>query len=103
MLITFRIYAVSIRFYQLCRKLVLPAELKSQLVRASSSVSLTLAEGYGRIYAREKIRFYRISLGSLRECQAVFALGEVTDPEVLDLADYLGASLYKLANKPLSR
>ena len=99
MLINFRIYAASIKFYKLCRKLVLPPELKGQLLRASSSVSLSVAEGYGRIYPREKIRFYRISLGSLRECQAVFALGEISDPEVLDLADYLGASLYKLANK----
>ena len=99
MLINFRIYAASIKFYQKCKTLVFPPELKGQLLRASSSVSLSLAEGYGRIYAREKIRFYRISLGSLRECQAVFALGEISDPEVLDLADYLGASLYKLANK----
>ena len=89
MLINFRIYAASVKFYQLCKRLPLPPELKSQLARASSSVSLTLAEGYGRIYPREKIRFYRISLGSLRECQAVFALAEITDPVVLDLADYL--------------
>jgi len=68
------------------------------LVRASSSVSLSIAEGYGRIYKGEKKRFYRIGLGSLRECQAVLELAQIDDPALIDLADYLGAGLYKLCN-----
>jgi four helix bundle protein len=39
----------------------------SQLVRAVDSISANIAEGYGRYGKREKIHFYRISFGSLRE------------------------------------
>ena len=98
MLKSFRIYAASVTFYKQCKALPLAPELKDQLARASSSVSLSIAEGYGRIYKREKKRFYRIGLGSLRECQAVLELADVKAPRLLDLADYSGAGLYKLCN-----
>ena len=54
MLKNFRVYALSIQFYRRCKALDLAPELKDQLARASSSVSLSIAEGYGRIYKKEK-------------------------------------------------
>lgn len=48
-----------------------PAEEKygicSQLRRAVTSISFNLAEGSGRSYYREKIRFIEIANGSLKE------------------------------------
>ena len=99
MLSNFRVYQASIEFYQGCRKLSLPSELKDQLNRASSSVSLNLAEGYGRISKGDKKRFYRIALGSLREGGAVFDLAGVRDPSLLALADYMGGGIYKLITR----
>ena len=41
--------------------------LGNQLVRAADSVSLNIAEGYGRHFYKEKIKFYYYSRGSLLE------------------------------------
>lgn len=39
-----------------------------QIVRAMDSISANIAEGFGRHYKKDKIRFYRIARGSLKEC-----------------------------------
>ena len=96
MLSNFRLYTTAIRFYQLCKPLRLPAYAKDQLLRASSSVGNNIGEGYGRITTKEKKRFYRIALGSVRECQTIFLQEQITDASLLDLADFLGGGLYKL-------
>ena len=44
--------------------------LKDQIDRASASVVLTLAEGWGRWQAREKAHYYCISRGSVVEVRA---------------------------------
>ena len=38
-----------------------------QFVRAVDSISANIAEGFGRFNKKEKIHFYRISFGSLKE------------------------------------
>lgn len=38
-----------------------------QFVRSTDSISANIAEGFGRYSKKDKIRFYRISLGSLEE------------------------------------
>lgn len=96
MLKDFRVYRVAIRFYQLCKQLDLPPNSKDQLLRASSSVGRNIGEGYGRILPRDKKRFYRIALGSVRECATVFEQECVSDGVLLDLVDFLGGGLYKL-------
>ena len=96
MLKNFRIYVAAIRFYHLCKPLRLPAHAKDQLLRASSSVGNNVGEGYGRIGIKDKKRFYRFALGSLRECQTIFAQEQIVDPTLLDLADFIGGGLYKL-------
>ena len=96
---TIKIYQASKNFYQQCCHLSLPYELKGQLSRASASIALNIAEGYGRISKKDKKRFYRIALGSLRECSAVLDLANIQDPNLLTTADYLGGGLYKLINR----
>ena len=39
----------------------------SQIVRSIDSISANIAEGFGRYWKKDKIRFYRISSGSLSE------------------------------------
>ncbi|KAF0244289.1 MAG: Ribosomal protein [Planctomycetota bacterium] len=46
--------------------------LLDQLLRASTSVVLNIAEGAGEHSPREKARFYRMSLRSATECSAIF-------------------------------
>ena len=96
MLQNFRTYQLSIQYYKLTQKLVLPRHLKDQMNRASSSVCLNLAEGSGKRTSKDKIKFYSISLGSLRECQAIIDLSNNIDPQIVKLADHIGACLYKL-------
>ena len=96
MLITFRTYQLSITFYYRCRELSAPAFLKNQLLRAASSVSLNLSEGSAKSSVRDRRRFYSMALASLRECQTVLELNQTQVPALVDLADHLGASLYRL-------
>ena len=67
----FRIYDLAISFYRACKAVQLPGFLKTQLMRASSSVALNLSEGNGRTSIAERRQFFSIAMGSLRECQAV--------------------------------
>jgi four helix bundle protein len=96
MLADFRLYTAAVRFYQLCKPLHLPPHARDQLLRASSSVGNNIGEGYGRIGIKDKKRFYRIALGSVRECVTIFAQEQIQDATLLDLADFLGGGLYKL-------
>ncbi len=61
-----------------------------------SNVSLNLAEGSGKMTLNDKRKFYTISLGSLRECQAIMDLSNNADPELVKLASSIGACIYKL-------
>lgn len=92
----FRTYQESVRFYRLATGAKLPRHLKDQLVRAAASVSLNLAEGYGRSSHDDRLRFYRMALGSLRECQAVLDLAGSQWSDLMGVADVLGACLYRL-------
>ena len=98
MLKNFRAYNASVEFYHLASVLKLPRHLKDQMDRAASSVSLHLAEGYGKTSYQEKRRYYTGALASLREVQAILQLARFSDTKVLSLADYLGAAIYKLVN-----
>ncbi|MCB9083614.1 MAG: four helix bundle protein [Bdellovibrionaceae bacterium] len=92
----FRTLDLAVEFCQKVKLLKLPIHLRDQMLRASSSVALNLAEGSGKPSAKDKRRFYSISLGSLRECQAILRIEDIDDFDLLDLADHLGASIYKL-------
>lgn len=92
-------YPLAIRFYHSITAVKLPYGLTSQLRRASSSIALNLAEGSGRRTRQDRLRFYSIALGSIRECQAIIDLeSNRFNEEQRDLIDHLGASVYKLVN-----
>ena len=78
---TFDVYRVSLQACCECAHLVptLGAILRDQLLRASSSVVLNVAEGFGSSSRGVKRRHYEIARGSATECIAV-----------LDLASALG-------------
>lgn len=96
MLTQFRTYQLAVQFHRACRSAKMPGYLKTQLLRAASSVALNLAEGSGKPTARDQLRFYSIAMGSLRECQAALDLAPLHFPSLIAQADHLGASLYKL-------
>lgn len=49
----------------------IPHYMKDQWLRASLSIVLNIAEGYGRSGRREKFRFYNIARSSVFECVAL--------------------------------
>jgi four helix bundle protein len=97
MLKNFRTHSMAVEFYKECKKVNLPAYGKDQLRRASFSIALNLAEGSGKPTFKDKIKFYSIALGSLREVQSVIQLEDLKHLE--QKADQLGACLYKLVNQ----
>lgn len=96
MLKDFKAYRMARDFHWACKSLRVSRFLQDQLLRASSSVALNIAEGSGKRTPAEQRRFYGISLGSLRECQAILDLEKIEDPKLDDLADQLGAMLFTL-------
>jgi len=90
----FRTYQLAVSFYREVEKIKLPSHLRDQLLRASSSIALNLAEGYGKFTTKDRRRFYRISYGSLKECQAILTLTQTNN--LTGKADILGAHLYRL-------
>ena len=97
---SFRTYDLAVRFYRAVVPLSLPSHLRSQMLRAASSVPLNLQEGSARGTFKDRVHFYRIAYASFREAKAVLDLVDLTpSAEFLDLADHLGACLYKLVNQ----
>ena len=90
----FKTYQLAKQFYRNSQKLHLKEPLKNQFQRATSSIVLNLAEGSAKPTAKDCRKFYYISLGSLREVQAILDL--VGCMELAKEADKLGAFLYKL-------
>ncbi len=92
----FRTYDLAVEFAKICRQIKLPPDLKYQLDRASSSIALNLKEGSARRSEKERHQFYRIALGSFRECEAIFDIHPASEPELNGLLSRLGGSLYRL-------
>ncbi|MEK7689412.1 MAG: four helix bundle protein [Bdellovibrionota bacterium] len=96
MLENFRTYQLAVQLYRECKHIKLPYHLKDQLNRAASSVALNLSEGSAKPTSKDRMRFYAIAFGSLREVQTIIELeGESLEP-IRGLADNLGAHLYQL-------
>lgn len=105
MIKNFRTYDLAVQLYKLCEKLSAPDYLRNQLSRASSSVVLNLAEGTAKPSQKEKVRFYSIAFGSLRETQSILDLLDLgQEHEAVKQADHLGACLFKLVyQNPVTR
>ena len=94
---SFRTYDLAVNFYELCEKIKVRGPLRDQLTRASSSIALNLKEGSAQPTFKNRIRFYFIALGSLREVQAIIDLKKL---DTLRLpADMLGAHLFRLCHQ----
>ena len=90
----FKTYQIAVQFYRNSNKLHLKEPLRNQFNRACLSIVLNLTEGSAKPTAKDRRKFYRISLGSLREVQAILDItGHI---ELIKEADKLGAFLYKL-------
>ena len=92
----FRTYQLAITLYRDCQKLKVKGGLRDQLDRASSSVVLNLAEGSAKHSRKDRVRFYQIAMGSLREVEAILELTGGKSSAV----DQLGASLFRLIQNP---
>ena len=92
----FRTYQLAVEFYRNVKGLRVPGHLRNQLLRASSSVVLNLAEGSGRFGKRDQKRFFQIAFGSLREVEAIMMLAGQGEETLLRQLDSLAAHLYKL-------
>jgi len=57
-----KVWGIVISWEQFSKKTV-----GSQFVRAIDSISANLAEGFGRYSKKDKIKFYHIAMGSLKE------------------------------------
>ena len=102
-LTNFRCFNLSRQLYRECLGLDLPPHLRSQIDRAASSIALNLAEGLGRSSHKDQRHFFAMALGSTKEVQAILALSPATPPALEDLADHLGASLFRLCKAPPPR
>ena len=76
------VYQVSLEFctwaYCLCKNLSgVDRHARDQLLRASQSIVLNIAEGCGRT-GNDRKHFYKISSGSARECGAIIDILERT-------------------------
>jgi four helix bundle protein len=90
----FRSYQLSVTFYKNCKQLSLPAFLKTQLLRAASSITLNLAEGSAKSSKAERSRFYGIAFASAKECRSVLELEDLI--EMKQELDVICAHIYKL-------
>jgi four helix bundle protein len=85
------VYRRSLKVVKQIRESVSPSatgygSLVSQLRRAATSISLNIAEGYGRYNAGDKRRFYLIARGSCYECATAVEL--CLDAGLIDEASY---------------
>jgi four helix bundle protein len=94
----FRSYTIAVEFYELASLSKIRGHLRDQLLRASSSIVLNLAEGSAKASQADRKRFYRIAFGSQRECVAIVTIGRL--PALAPLCDRLGGHLFRLVNSP---
>jgi len=94
MIKNFRAYELAEQLYKECETIKTKGFIKDQLLRASLSVVLNLAEGTGKPTQTEKRRFYGIALGSLRETQAILRI--LNQENALVKADRVAANVFRL-------
>lgn len=102
----FWVHELAIEFHRMTTGLSVSSAIKDQLDRAAVSIACNLAEGNARHTPKDKLNFFQIAYGSTKECITLLRLANLEDSEVADVADRLGAGIFKLLNsnvKPTSR
>ena len=94
------VYQVSLNFaswaYNLSKNLNgLDRHARDQLLRASQSIVLNIAEGCGRETSPDRIHFLRISSGSTRECGAIL--------DILNKSNVIGHDSWSFGKGLLTR
>ena len=90
----FSCYQMALSLLRESRKLKLKNPYKDQFERAALSILLNLAEGSGKSSRKDRLRFFEISLGSLREVQALVEILDLSS--IQTLADQVGAAIFCL-------
>ena len=70
--------------------------LGKQYIEAVDSISANIAEGWGRYYKKEKIKFYRYSFGSLEESKCWTLKANRRNLFTKEEASYIDMELEKL-------
>ena len=107
------VYRVSLEYvgwvYEFCETVNGHRSAKDQLIRASQSIPLNIAEGNGRVTDGDRRRFFEIARGSALECGAVQDIlqiyGAITIEENVKrkrLLDRIVAMLTKLGQRGYS-
>lgn len=99
---TFRTLDLSVEFYELSERSDIKGNLRDQLLRAASSISLNLSEGNAKRTVAEKKRYYHTAYASCQECKTILRLAKIENSKINQVADHLGASLYKLLQANLN-
>jgi len=99
MLKDFLAFQISKEIYHSCKKLKVAPHLKDQLLRASSSIALNIAEGSGKRTSKDQARFYSIAFGSLRETQAIVELENIVDLYLNQKINHLSGILFNISQK----
>jgi four helix bundle protein len=95
-----RSYQLAVQFYREAKAISLPHYLKDQLRRAALSIALNISEGTGKSSMADRLRFWEIAMGSIRECQALLEVeSESFTASQKDLLDHLAATTYKLIRR----
>ena len=104
------VYCAAIKYigwaYRLCEGMKGHRNAKDQLLRASQSIALNIAEGNGKATDRDRRRFFEIARGSALECGAVQDILEVCNAlsaeqnaKAKELLDRIVAMLTKLGRR----
>ena len=85
----FRTYQLAVSVYRGCETVAAKHHLRDQLLRASLSVVLNLAEGSAKPSIKDRARFYGIAFASAKEVQSILQLGASLRARNLLLQYYL--------------
>ena len=91
----FRTHSLAVEFYRDIQNVQIQCQMKDQLLRASASIALNLSEGYGRLMRKDKLRFYRIAFGSIREVQSICEMENLSANLKMKI-DIIAAHCWKL-------
>lgn len=93
----FRTYELALELNRACKSIKLSGPSKDQFARAVLSIALNLSEGNARRSQKERLRFFEIALGSVREVQTIADLNDLT--QINELVDRLASNCYCLCRK----